>query len=109
MMNLKRHALAALVLTASMTSAALATDHYTGMNLASHAKVTISQARAIALKALPGARIVAEELEQEKGGSGYRFSFDMIVKNVKHEVGVDAVTGKVLENGLEQGADSDKN
>ncbi|WP_019938719.1 PepSY domain-containing protein [Bordetella sp. FB-8] len=73
---------------------------YTGEKLAVDAKISIEQAQAIALKAQPGI-IADEELEQEPGGSGLRYSFD--IKNIKdnkvtHEVGVDAKTGKVLEN-----------
>lgn len=67
--------------------------------LAKQAKVSMAQARQIALKAYPG-KIIKEELEQEKGGSGLRYSFD-ISNKVTHEVGVDARTGKVLENSVE--------
>ena len=54
----------------------------------------------IALKAHPG-KITDEELEQEKGGSGLRYSFDIRKGKVTREVGVDAKTGKVLENAPE--------
>jgi uncharacterized membrane protein YkoI len=70
---------------------------YTGQELANQAKVSISDARAIALKAHPG-KITDEELENEKGGSGLRYSFDIKRGAVTQEVGVDAQTGKVLEN-----------
>ena len=70
---------------------------YTGEKLAKGAKVSIDEARAIALKAQPGT-ISDEELEQEKGGSGLRYSFDIKSSGVMYEVGVDAQTGKVLEN-----------
>jgi uncharacterized membrane protein YkoI len=70
---------------------------YTGEKLAANAKITIDQARAIALKAHPGT-ITDEELEKEKGGSGFRYSFDINSGKVVYEVGVDAETGKVLEN-----------
>ena len=73
--------------------------------LAKLAKVSMPQAREIALKAYPG-KIVKDELEQEKGGSGLRYSFDISDAKVTHEVGVDAKTGKVLENSVE-GADND--
>jgi uncharacterized membrane protein YkoI len=63
------------------------------------------QARAIALKAYPG-KVVKEELEQETGGSGLRYSFDISNGAITHEVGVDAKSGKVLENSVE-GADND--
>ncbi len=73
---------------------------YTGEELAKGAKVTLPQARAIALKAFPG-KITDEELEKEKGGGGLRYSFDIKNGGVTHEVGVDAKTGKLLENSLE--------
>ena len=73
---------------------------YTGEKLARHAKISIGQARAIALKAYPG-KITDEELEKEKGGSGLRYSFDIRHGKVEQEVGVDAKTGTVLENAAE--------
>src|ERR1700730_19100610 len=75
---------------------------YTGEEMANPAKVSIAEARAIALKAHPGT-ITDEELEKEPGGSGLRYSFDIINKrgNVTQEVGVDAQTGRVLENAKE--------
>ena len=39
------------------------------------------------------------ELERERGGSGLRYSFDIEVKGKVYEVGIDAVSGRVLENG----------
>ena len=69
---------------------------YTGQELSKQAKV-ITKARAIALKAHPG-KITDEELEKEKGGTGLRYSFDIKRGGVTQEVGVDAQTGKVLEN-----------
>ena len=78
---------------------------YTGQKLAGKArqgkaKITIERVRAIALKAHPG-RITDEELEREGGGSGLRYSFDIKNGAVTQEVGVDAVTGRVLENKTE--------
>lgn len=64
------------------------------------ARITMAQARKIALKAYSGT-IVSEELEYEKGGSGLRYSFDIRKGSVVHEVGVDAVTGKILENDVD--------
>jgi uncharacterized membrane protein YkoI len=52
------------------------------------------------LKARPGT-ITDEELEKEKGGSGLRYSFDVKNGKVTYEVGVDAQTGRVLENSKE--------
>jgi uncharacterized membrane protein YkoI len=78
---------------------------YTGQELAKEAKVSIEQARAIALKAHQG-KITDEELEREKGGSGLRYSFDIRSGKVTQEVGVDAKNGKLLENAPE-GANPD--
>ena len=70
---------------------------YTGEELEKNAKVSIEQARAIALQARAGA-INDEELERETGGSGLRYSFIVKSGGALFEVGVDAQTGKVLEN-----------
>lgn len=74
---------------------------YKGHELGKDAKITIKEARVIALKAYPG-KIVDEELEKENGGSGLRYSFDIKHGKATQEVGVDAVSGKVLENGPEE-------
>ncbi|MGH7023475.1 MAG: PepSY domain-containing protein [Caulobacteraceae bacterium] len=74
--------------------------HYAGWTLASSAHVTMSQARRIALQARPGV-ITDQELEKERGGSGLRYSFDIKAGGKTFEVGVDAQTGKVLENDAE--------
>jgi membrane protein DedA with SNARE-associated domain len=70
---------------------------YSGQELATQAKVTIEQAREIALKAHPG-KITDQELEREGSGPGLRYSFDILSGKVTREVGVDAMTGKLLEN-----------
>ena len=75
--------------------------HYKGEELATTARVTLTQARTIALKARPG-RITDQELERESGGSGLRFSFDITHNHKPFEVGVDARTGAVLENTKER-------
>jgi fumarylacetoacetate (FAA) hydrolase family protein len=71
---------------------------YTGEELAKNAKLTMQQATAIAQKARPGT-ITDKELERE--GGGLRYSFDVKAKGHTYEVGVDAMTGKVLENSAE--------
>jgi hypothetical protein len=73
---------------------------YTGEKLAKDAKISIAEASAIALKAHPG-KITDEELERESGGSGLRYSFDIKSGSATQEVGVDARTGRVLENAKE--------
>lgn len=78
---------------------------FTGQKYSKEAKISLAEAKRIALKVYPG-KIVSEELEREKGGSGLRYSFDITNHGKTHEVGVDAVTGKVLENSVE-GANPD--
>jgi uncharacterized membrane protein YkoI len=78
---------------------------YDGQAMAGSAKVSMSQAESIAHKTQPG-KITARELEKENGGSGLRYSFDIKTASGTHEVGVDAETGKVLENSVE-GAHAD--
>jgi uncharacterized membrane protein YkoI len=83
-----------------LTVAAVNAFAYTGEELAKEAKINLKEARVIALKAHPG-KVIDEELEREKGGSGLRYSFDIRAGKVTQEVGVDANTGVVLENSPE--------
>jgi uncharacterized membrane protein YkoI len=73
---------------------------YAGEELGSGAQVNLTQARAIALKAVPG-DITDEELETEEGGTGLRYTFEIKHGTETYEVGVDAKTGAVLENIVE--------
>ena len=61
--------------------------------------------RETAVRAHPGV-ITDQELEKERGGTGLRYSFDIRNNGKTCEVGVDARTGKVLENDAE-GANPD--
>ena len=90
------------LLTVTALALFFATDAFalTGEQYLSQATVPPPQARKLALKAYPG-KIVTEELEQESGGSGLRYSFVIRHNGAKHEVGIDAKTGKVLENSIE--------
>lgn len=72
----------------------------TGEELALQAKLTLMQARAIAVTAVSGT-IIDQELEREPGGSGLRYSFDVNHGGTMYEVGVDAQTGIILENKAE--------
>ena len=98
-MTASKNSLTVLLSLIAMGGAANALA-YTGQKFEPEAKVGIEQARAIALKAQPG-KITDEELEQEKGGSGLRYSFDIKHGKVTQEVGIDAKTGEVLENAPE--------
>ncbi|HEX3365311.1 PepSY domain-containing protein [Phenylobacterium sp.] len=91
---------AALAIVAPAAQALAAAAPYLGYELASRAKVQLAQAEAIAAKARPG-RIIDRELEKEAGGSGLRWSFNVSSRGKAFEVGVDAQTGKVLENRVE--------
>ena len=72
----------------------------TGGKYLPEARVPLGQARKLALKTYHG-KIVSEELEKESGGSGLRYSFVIRRRDKKHEVGIDAKTGEVLENSVE--------
>ena len=87
-----------LMLLAPLVSA----QAYSGQQYAHQARLSLAEARAIALRAFPG-KILQQELEQEPGGSGLRYSFDIRHKHSVHEVGVDAKTGKLLENSDDSG------
>jgi uncharacterized membrane protein YkoI len=94
-------------LIAGGASSATAAANFKGHELAGQAKITLAEARTTALKARPG-RIVDQELEKEAGGSGLRYSFDVKSHGRTIEVGVDAATGKILENSAESAAKEGK-
>ncbi|MGB9711781.1 MAG: PepSY domain-containing protein [Dissulfurimicrobium sp.] len=85
---------------ANQGAATTAARTFNGWQYAGSAKIDLNAARRIAQKAFAG-DILSEELEHEGGGSGLRYSFDIRKNGITHEVGVDAVTGKVLENSVE--------
>jgi hypothetical protein len=106
---MKRLILPVLAVSALLTGAAFAATsaNFHGHELAGQAKITLASARLMALKARPG-KIVDQELEKESGGSGLRYSFDIRSHGKTIEVGVDAMTGKVLENAAESPAKEGK-
>ena len=61
-------------------------------------KLSMANARAIALKRAPG-RIKDAEYEYEKGG--WRYSFDIVQGKRIHEIGVDAMSGRIVEDAFE--------
>lgn len=67
-------------------------------------KVSMKHARAMALKLAPG-RIRSSEYEKE--GGIWRYSFDIQQKGHIQEIGIDAMTGKVVENSNEGKVDRD--
>jgi uncharacterized membrane protein YkoI len=90
-------ALAAIIATGL---SGVSTQAQTRDKLQAQAKLSIEEARSIALKLVPG-EIMKEELERERGGSGLRYSFDIRQGKKWREVGIDAKTGRVLENSAE--------
>jgi uncharacterized membrane protein YkoI len=92
-----RGALIGILLATFFTGTAFALD---GEKYLPDASVTLAQARDTALKTYPG-KIVSQELEKESGGSGLRYSFVIRHHTDKHEIGIDAKTGAVLENSVE--------
>jgi hypothetical protein len=104
-MKMKSQSLGLVATVAILAALAAPALAYTGQKLAGEAKISIEEARAIAMKAHPGT-ITDEELEREGGGTGLRYSFDIKAGGKTQEVGVDARTGKVLENAAE-GANPD--
>lgn len=92
--------LIAVAIFATSGGGVASAKHFTGAELLPKAKVSLAQARRTALKAHPGI-ITDQELEDERGGTGLRYSFDIKTKGKTFEVGVDARTGKVLENKAE--------
>ncbi len=94
-MKIKKIVMTGILATVAMLSLnALA---YSGSEYEKEAKLTIIDAREIALKAYPGT-VVDEELEHKLGGSGLRFTFDIRANHITHEVAIDAKTGVVLAN-----------
>ena len=90
----------AAALLASSGATAAPPKHFAGAELLPRAKITLAQARVKAVRAQPGV-ITDQELEKEGGGTGLRYSFDIKNKGKTFEVGIDARTGKVLENKAE--------
>ena len=95
---LPRVVLSTLLLVVATQTASYAVE---GESLSKEAFFTLEQARTAAINEQPG-KIVDQELERKKGGSGLRYSFDIKVGKVTHEVGIDAKTGAVLQNSVEK-------
>ena len=92
--------ISAAALIASSGAIAAVPAHFAGAGLMPMAKVSLAHARQTALAAHPGT-ITDQELEKEGGGTGLRYSFDIKAHGKTFEVGVDARTGKLLENKAE--------
>jgi len=93
--TMNRKLLTTLSLTAVLTVAGIA-------GAAQKPKITMKEARAVALKVAPGT-IKSEELENEKGKLIYSFDIATSKKDIT-EVNVDAMTGKVVDTQHETAA-----
>lgn len=67
-------------------------------------RIAMRLARAIALKAAPG-KVIDAEYEKEAGA--WRYSFDIRQGKRIHEIGVNANTGKIVEDKYEGLKDKD--
>ena len=93
--------IAAGLLVAGSAQAATATAKAAAAPVA---KIPLTKARAIALQAAPGKLIKSE---YEKEGGAWRYSFDIQQKGHVQEIGVNAMTGKIIENKSEGKVDHD--
>ena len=106
-MRTTRIALAAAIALATPAIAAHAqkattTRHHakveTQAQLEKEARITMTQARALATKTVPGASIQAGEIERENGKLIYSFDMKTAGKTGIDEVNIDAMTGTVIGN-----------
>jgi hypothetical protein len=67
-------------------------------------KISMGEARAMALKLAPG-KIISSEYEKE--GGIWRYSFDIQQTGHVQEIGIDGQTGKIVENKSEGRVDHD--
>jgi len=82
----------------ALLGGAMGAQAFTGKQYTKDATVSLEHAREIAVKAVPG-KIVDEKLEKGKGGSGLRYSFDILTAHGRQEIWIDAKTGQVLRQG----------
>ena len=85
----------ALLLSASIASAQ-GKKVETQAELQKEAKMTMADARAMAMREVPGARVQAGEIEREGGKLIYSFDMKVPHKSGIDEVNIDAMTGKLV-------------
>ena len=83
----------ALALSVAVLAIPGAAFAYSGQEFSKDAKLSLEEARAIALKANPG-KVTDEELEKFKGG--LRYTFDIKTGGKTKEVSVDGNSGRIL-------------
>ena len=93
--------LAAMMLSAASAVAQGPTHHKkveTQSELKKEAKMTMADARAMALKTVPGATIQAGEIEREGGKLIYSFDMKVPGKSGIDEVNIDAMTKQLVSH-----------
>ena len=93
--------LAAFALTAAATAGAQGAAHQkteTQAELQKEAKMTMTDARAMALRTVPNATIKDGEIEREGGKLIYSFDMKVAGKSGIDEVNIDAMTGKLVSH-----------
>jgi uncharacterized membrane protein YkoI len=75
-----------------------AAKHETQAALEKEAKFSMKDARALAEKTVPGAKIESGELEREGGKLIYSFDMKTAGKSGIDEVNIDAMSGKLISN-----------
>jgi uncharacterized membrane protein YkoI len=92
--------LAALALAAAGAGAQPAKHHKveTQAELQKEAKMTMADARALALRTVPNSTIQAGEIEREGGKLIYSFDMKVPRKTGIDEVNIDAMTGKLVSH-----------
>src|SRR5450755_69821 len=95
--NLTAAAVVGLFVCSIIASGQSAVKSDVPAELAKEAKISLDDARKTALAAVPGGKIQAEELEREKGKLVHSFDIKVGKRSGVEEVGVDAMTGKIVE------------
>ena len=92
---------AALTAVVAMSAQAQAPAKETQAQLEKEAKITMKEARALAMHTVPKAKVEAGEIEREGGKLIYSFDMKTAGKSGIDEVNIDAMTGKVISNAHE--------
>lgn len=95
---IKRIAVAALFVGVATIAGAQTAKKETQAQLRKEAKVSVTTARATALKEVPNGRVSKSELEREGGKLVYSFDIKVPGKAGWEEINVDAATGAVVSH-----------
>ena len=87
---------AAALLAGAVTLGAQAPKKETQAQMRKEAKITLTSARATALKEVPNGHVAKSQLERENGKLVYSFDVKVPGKSGWEEVNVDAATGTVV-------------